>query len=306
MIYPEQVWVVVSFGAVYNNNNQPKFMSVNAQKQQRAPHPERRVIINSHGEKLVGILHDTGSKELVIICHGIHSSKERIPMVNLAAALEKEGISAFRFDFPGNGESEGSFQYGNYRREADDLRDVVQHFRRANRTITAIVGHSKGGNAVVLYAGKYKDVHTVVNISGRFDLERGMEGRLGKDFRQRIKQDGYIDVKNKRGKFLYRVTEESLMDRLTTDVQGTCKTIDQNCRVLTVHGTRDQMVPVEDAFEFNKFISNHKICVIEGADHEYTSHQDELACTVLDFISADFPKDQNASIKGDSNVHSRL
>lgn len=78
------------------------------------------------------------------------------------------------------------------------------------------------------------------------------------------------------------------------------------CRVLTVHGTRDQMVPVEDAFEFNKFISNHKICVIEGADHEYTSHQDELACTVLDFISADFPKDQNASIKGDSNVHSRL
>lgn len=55
---------------------------------------------------------------------------------------------------------------------------------------------------MVLYAGKYKDVHTVVNISGRFDLERGMEGRLGKDFRQRIKQDGYIDVKNKRGKLI--------------------------------------------------------------------------------------------------------
>lgn len=59
-----------------------------------------------------------------------------------------------------------------------------------------------GGNAVILFASKYKDVHTVINISGRFDLRRGMEGRLGKDFLQRIKQDGFIDVKNKRGKLL--------------------------------------------------------------------------------------------------------
>lgn len=57
-----------------------------------------------------------------------------------------------------------------------------------------------GGNAVILYAAKCKDVHTVVNIAGRFNLERGIEGRLGKDYLQRIKQDGFIDVKNKRGK----------------------------------------------------------------------------------------------------------
>lgn len=57
-----------------------------------------------------------------------------------------------------------------------------------------------GGNAVILYAAKYNDVHTVVNIAGRFNLERGMEGRLGKDYLQRIKKDGFIDVRNKRGK----------------------------------------------------------------------------------------------------------
>lgn len=53
---------------------------------------------------------------------------------------------------------------------------------------------------VVLYAAKYDEVSKVVNISGRFDLEKGIQGRLGRDFLQRIKQDGYIDVKNKRGK----------------------------------------------------------------------------------------------------------
>lgn len=41
-------------------------------------------------------------------------------------------------------ESEGSFMYGNYRREAEDLRAVIQHFRKNQRLITAIVGHSKG------------------------------------------------------------------------------------------------------------------------------------------------------------------
>uniref|UniRef100_A0A803QTN1 Serine aminopeptidase S33 domain-containing protein n=1 Tax=Cannabis sativa TaxID=3483 RepID=A0A803QTN1_CANSA len=257
-------------------------------------------IVNRHGENLVGILHDTGSEELVIICHGLQSSKERIPMVNLAAAFEKEGISAFRFDFAGNGESEGSFRYGNYRREADDLRDVVQYFNEKNRTVISIIGHSKGGNAVLLYAAKHNDIHTVVNISGRFDLKRGIEGRLGKDFLQRIKQDGFIDVKNKRGKFEYRVTEESLMDRLTTDTLEACKSIDHNCRVLTIHGSMDKIVPIEDSFEFNKFISNHKLHIIEGADHEYTYHQDELASVVLDFIKAGFRR------AGDLPVRSRL
>lgn len=41
-------------------------------------------------------------------------------------------------------ESEGSFQYGNYRRETDDLRAVVQYFHGKEHTVTAIIGHSKG------------------------------------------------------------------------------------------------------------------------------------------------------------------
>lgn len=52
---------------------------------------------------------------------------------------------------------------------------------------------------MLLYASMFNDVSMVVNISGRYNLERGIEGRLGKDFLQRIKQNGFIDVRNKRG-----------------------------------------------------------------------------------------------------------
>jgi len=230
-------------------------------------------------------MHETGSTEIVIVCHGFRSSKDRIPMTNLAIALGKGGISAFRFDFAGNGESEGVFRYGSYHREADDLRTIVQYFCGEKRSIAAIIGHSKGGNVVLLYASVYNDVRYVVNLSGRFDLKRGIEGRLGKDFLERIKQNGFIHVKNRRGKLEYCVTDESLMDRLTTDMHAACLSIPHSCRVLTVHGSMDEMVPVKDAKEFNKYISSHKLHIIVGADHEYSKHQDELASVVLDFLA---------------------
>ncbi|GKD80155.1 alpha/beta hydrolase fold protein [Tanacetum coccineum] len=66
-------------------------------------HRQRRVVVNKHGEKLVGLLHETGSIHIVVLCHGFQSSKETSTMVNLANALQKEGITAFRFDFAGNG-----------------------------------------------------------------------------------------------------------------------------------------------------------------------------------------------------------
>ncbi|XP_021889489.1 uncharacterized protein LOC110808321 isoform X2 [Carica papaya] len=138
----------------------------------------------------------------------LRKTQENVTMANLAVALQKEGSSAFRFDFAGNGESEGSFQYGNYFREADDLHAVIQHFHEENRVVSAILGHSKGGNVVLLYAYKYCDIPAVINVSGRYDLKRGIEERLGINFMQRIEKDRYIDVKNKTGVVVYRVTQK--------------------------------------------------------------------------------------------------
>jgi uncharacterized protein len=41
-------------------------------------------------------------------------------------------------------ESEGEFQYGNYKKEADDLHSVVSYLCWEKYDVTAIVGHSKG------------------------------------------------------------------------------------------------------------------------------------------------------------------
>ncbi|PSS15504.1 hypothetical protein CEY00_Acc12995 [Actinidia chinensis var. chinensis] len=246
---------------------------------------QKKIIIpNNHGEKLVGTLHETGSVEIVILCHGFRSTKETEIVVNLAVALEKEGITVFRFDFSGNGESEGSFEFGNYWKEAEDLRAVIQHFNAVSRVTSAILGHSKGGNVVLLYASKYHDIGTVVNVSGRYNTKAVISERFGKDFFEIIKKDGYLDVKTRSGEVYYRVTEESLMEFLNTSMHDACPQIDKKCRVLTVHGSADEIVPVEDSKEFAKIIPNHKLHIVEGSNHIHTSHQAELVSVVVPFI----------------------
>lgn len=47
---------------------------------------------------------------------------------------------------------------------------------------------------VLLYGSMYDDVGAIINISGRFDLQDGLEERLGKKFMERIKRDGYLDL----------------------------------------------------------------------------------------------------------------
>ncbi|KAH0849659.1 hypothetical protein HID58_096202 [Brassica napus] len=167
---------------------------------------QRIVIPNRHKEKLVGLLHETGSREVVILCHGFQSNKDNQTMNNVAATLEKEGITAFRFDFSGMGicfslscfdlvfwevwlrlhgccccrESEGSFYYGNYNHEADDLRSVVQHFSNMDRV----------EDVVLLYASKYHDIRNVINLSGRYDLKKGITERLGKIFWKQLSNKG--------------------------------------------------------------------------------------------------------------------
>ncbi|AES65449.2 esterase/lipase/thioesterase family protein [Medicago truncatula] len=246
---------------------------------------QRVIIPNKHGEKLVGILHECGAtNDIVILCHGFRCTKDTNLMLNLVAALEKAQISSFRFDFSGNGESEGSFQYGNYWGEVDELHAVVQHFRESNRAIPAIFGHSKGGDIVLLYASKYHDIKTAVNLSGRYDLKAGIEERLGKDYLERITNEGFIDVKTKSGSLDYRVTKESLMDRMGTNMHEACLQIDKECRVLTVHGSSDKIIPVQSAHEFAKVIPNHKLHIIKRANHAYSSHQDVLSSVVMSFI----------------------
>ena len=57
--------------------------------------------------------------------------------------------------------------------QAEDMRAAKQYLESLGKQVVGLVGHSKAGSGVVLYAAKHDDIPRVVNISGRFDNQRG-------------------------------------------------------------------------------------------------------------------------------------
>ena len=59
------------------------------------------------------------------------------------------------------------FQAFDYEKEARDLRAAVLFVRgELGRSVIAVVGHSKGGNVVLLYGSMFDDVPLIINVAG--------------------------------------------------------------------------------------------------------------------------------------------
>ncbi|CAI5966421.1 unnamed protein product [Closterium sp. NIES-64] len=221
-----------------------------------------------------------GRAKVVIICHGFRSTKLSSTVQKLSDAILAAGFATVRFDFSGNGESEGAFATGNYRHEAADLHSVVEWVRAQGRHVEAVVGHSKGGNCVVLYASLYKDVPKVINVSGRYDLSRGIRERFGEEGMAKLEKEGQLTQQDKYGSYI--VTKESIQERLATDMAAAARAIPTSCSVCTIHGSEDATVPVEDASFFHTDVPNHHLHIIDGACHNFRIHGRELVPVRID------------------------
>jgi len=239
--------------------------------------------------KLVGILNDAKSDGVVILCHGYCGSKEGFVYPQLAKALALKKISSLRFDFSGNGESEGAFEFGNYYQEVSDLRAAVEYVRTTlRRKVAAVVGHSKGGNVVLLYAAQYDDVPLVVNVAGRFRMREGIRERFGEELLARVEKLGQVQMTARTdtgATITWLLTKQSVEERRALDMEAAARRISLS-EVLTVHGTADTTIPPADAELFSRCIRQHVLYLVEGADHNFrqAAHADQLVRKVVEYI----------------------
>src|SRR3990167_1562522 len=106
---------------------------------------KRLWFVNKEGERLCGIL-EGDAKEMVIFCHGFMGRKDSALIVELAQEIRKvDAYSTLRFDFSGNGESEGCFEDATISKEVEDLHAVITDLESKGYTIAALIGYSKGG-----------------------------------------------------------------------------------------------------------------------------------------------------------------
>ena len=80
---------------------------------------------------------------------------------------------------------------------------------------------------------------------------------------------------------------QDVQERISTDMEANCKAIKQS-HVLTIHGSDDKTISVENAEEFSKWLPGNRLHVIKGADHNFRrqEHTDELINKAVEFITS--------------------
>jgi alpha/beta superfamily hydrolase len=137
---------------------------------------------NRDGKRLFGILHrpepDTSRVgPAVVYCAPLFEEKlwsHRIA-VNLARPLARQGTAVFRFDYFGDGESEGRFEDASVVSRLADIRDAVNFCRKeTGATRVFLLGLRYGGTLALLAALDFNEVDGAVGWAPVMDGERYM------------------------------------------------------------------------------------------------------------------------------------
>ncbi len=235
---------------------------------------------------------DQNREHVVIICHGYMSSKNAVFLPQLSRDISNSMTNQFhsvRFDFHGCGESTGrdEWDYGGYEDEAkDDLRSVVEHLRheKKNYFIRALIGHSRAGTTVLLYALYYDDIPIIVNVAGRYRLERGITERFSKAQLDELEKTGsFVVHSSNQGDF--RITKEGIERRKSLDIDQIKKI--RQAKVLNIWGDEDDVIPGDDIYLFHEQLKDTKkteMIIVPDADHCFTGKEKELIHIIQSWI----------------------
>jgi len=222
-------------------------------------------IKNHSGEKLDYTFHagEKNSNNIVVLGHGVTGNKDRPFIVALADGLAAAGIPALRVSFSGNGASGGKFTESNISKEVDDLGWVLDAL---SGFTVGYVGHSMGGAVGVLRASKDKRVKFLVSLAGMVHTKAFAQREFG-------------SVKPGEG-FMWDDPNCPLSQTFMDDLAkiNTVIALASQIQVpwLLVHGTEDDVVPIQDSRDiFARANEPKQLVEIKGASHvfagEYTT-----------------------------------
>ena len=215
-------------------------------------------IRNKYRDKLDYTYHEGEGNRIVVIGHGVTGNKDRPALIALADGLADAGISALRFSFSGNGESGGKFIDSTISKETEDLESVLNVL---NKRKICYVGHSMGGAVGVLRAAADDRIKVLVSLAGMVHTS---------DFALRE----FGDVTPDEG-FMWDELDCPLsklyMDDLTT-IKSVARLASKiNCPWLLVHGSEDDIVPIQDSIDILQFANQPtELLELEGADHVFS------------------------------------
>jgi len=215
-------------------------------------------INNEQGERLNYTYHKGEGDRIVVIGHGVTGNKDRPALVALAEGLAAAGISALRFSFSGNGESEGAFTASTITKEVADLGNIIDALSEYK---VCYVGHSMGGAVGVLRASTDERIQALVSLAGMVHTKAFAQREFG-------------DVTPDEG-FMWDEPDCPLSQAYMDDIATINTVVGKAGRItvpwLLVHGTEDDIVPIADSHDILQHANERaELLELPGVDHVFS------------------------------------
>ena len=229
---------------------------------------------------------ETDQCTMVILMHGIFSSKDYNPMPAIAKGLAKAGIASLRFDFNGHGTSEGRMQDMTIEKEIADAMAVYDYVK-ALPYVSEIgfLGHSQGGVVASMAAGRLaaqgQDApKRLVLIAPGAVIKNACQN--GKFFNARFDPKDPPEFIRCWG--FMKLGREYLLTTQDLDIYGTAAAYEGKVRIL--HGTKDKIVPMWCSEQYKETYGDRaELVVIKGENHTITNRRDEVVRRIVEFFS---------------------
>jgi len=219
-------------------------------------------------ERLFGVLHmplrPRAGNHLVILCHGMLSSKDGAKQRAFARALEDKGTACLRFDFAGCGESEGRIEDVTLSRRLDDLADALDWARGRGFDRFSLVGSSLGAAVALLAAGRgpAADLRSLV-LMAAVSRPGAIVRLFPQDQVARWKAEGAFELDGVKIRWAF------VEDASAQDVLAAARAVP--CPTLLMHGGRDEIIPHRSSREIYDAVDREKeLVILEDADHAFT------------------------------------
>ncbi len=225
---------------------------------------------NNKGLTLAGRIYsgDSPSKNGVIFCHGLFSSKDAYKLVQMSHGIVAAGFNVLSFDFSFAGDSGGDFSDFSILQEVEDLRSAVRFFLDTGITNLHLIGSSMGGVVLLLFASEsFPQIKSLSVIATPVKLYE-LLGKL-----TNISDFGALPVDGMTPIDGVKVKNTFFREVLSIDMINHMAKI--KTPVLILHGEHDDVVDFSNAHLISQSIpAVQRVVLVQDGNHHLTRPSD--------------------------------
>jgi len=243
------------------------------------------------GHRIAAILStpDGPTTRLVLLCHGFLSGKNSTTNKTLTRLLNEQGLATFRFDFFGQGDSDGPFEALTTTLAVHQTETALDLISSRGYDRIGLVGSSFGGLVAILTAAQRRDIACLALKCPVVDFAEELRFTFGPEELARW-QDTNTIPNIMGGPDRVRLRYDFYEDCLRQIAYGPAERI--TVPTLIVQGEQDECVPLHQSRRlYNALNGPKRLDLLPEANHQFTRGEDfhQMTTSISDWLVTHLP-----------------